>query len=209
LNSGAHRSVVAIGQEQSAGLLGADDIQEALMWQNSRDGYGIPSKLLHWTIALIIFGLIGLGWWMVGLDYYHPRYHSSLNLHKSLGMIALGLVLAKMLWRYVSPYPVLAKSLVGLPRKAATGMHHLLWLAMVLIPLTGYAISTSEGAGVDVFDWFTIPAWLPKNETLRDVVTVMHEWIAYAAGVLALLHAGAAIKHQFVDRDGTLRRMLW
>jgi cytochrome b561 len=62
---------------------------------------------------------------------------------------------------------------------------------------------------VDVFDWFTIPAWLPKNETLRDVVTVMHEWIAYAAGVLALLHAGAAIKHQFVDRDGTLRRMLW
>lgn len=179
------------------------------MWKNGPDRYGVPSKLLHWAIAALIFGLIGLGWWMVGLDYYHPRYHSSLSLHKSLGMIALGLVLAKILWRVVSPYPALAASLVGLQRKAAAAMHRLLWLAIVLIPVTGYAISTSEGAAVEVFDWFRIPAWLPKNETLRDIVTVMHEWIAYAAGVLALLHAGAALKHQFIDRDGTLRRMLW
>jgi cytochrome b561 len=179
------------------------------MWRNNPQGYGLVSKLLHWTVALLIFGLIGLGWWMVGLDYYHPQYHSSLSLHKSLGMIAMFVVLLKIVWRFLSPYPGLAANLSALQRRAAVSVHHLLWLAMILIPLTGYAISTSEGAGVSVFNWFEIPAWLPRSETLRDLVTKLHAWIAYGAGALALAHAVAALKHQFIDRDGTLRRMLW
>jgi cytochrome b561 len=179
------------------------------MLKNDRDRYGILSKLLHWTIATLIFGLIGLGWWMVGLNYYHPDYHSSLELHKSLGMVALAVVLLKLVWRFVSPPPALAATLLGTQRRIAIGTHHLLWLGMIVIPLTGYGISTAEGAGVAVFDWFEIPAWLPRSETLRDVVTELHEWAAYGIGALAILHALAALKHQFINRDGTLRRMLW
>jgi cytochrome b561 len=179
------------------------------MLKNSATAYGVVSRLLHWMIAVLMFGLIGLGWWMVGLNFYHPDYHSSLSLHKSLGMIALGLATMKIVWRILSPPPVLAATLTGTQRRLATGMHRLLWLGIIVVPLSGYGISTSEGAGVDVFDWFSIPAWLPRSETLRDMVTTLHEWVAYGIGAFALFHALAALKHQFVDRDGTLRRMLW
>lgn len=179
------------------------------MWKNTRERYGWPSKALHWSIGVLIIGLIGLGLWMVGLNYYHPWYHRSLELHKSLGMIVLALVAMKTFWRWWSPYPQLAATLTGWQRCSAAVVHGLLWAAMLLIPITGYGISTAEGQGVAVFEWFEIPAWLPKNDVLRKVVTALHEWIAYAAGLLVLMHAGAAIKHEFVDRDGTLRRMLW
>lgn len=179
------------------------------MLKNSPNEYGVISKLLHWVTALLIFGLIGLGWWMVGLNYYHPDYHSSLSLHKSLGMIALAIATMKIAWRVVTPPPLLAATLTGLQRRLATGMHHLLWFGILITPLSGYGISTSEGAGVEVFDWFAIPAWLPRSETLRDIVTVLHAWSAYGIGAFAVVHALAALKHQFVDRDGTLRRMLW
>ncbi|MFO1435760.1 MAG: cytochrome b [Gammaproteobacteria bacterium] len=178
------------------------------MWRNTPLGYGLLSKLFHWIIAALIFGLIALGWWMVGLDYYHPQYHSSLSLHKSLGMIVLLAVLLKAVWRFVSPYPQLSANLSALQQKAALSVHVLLWLAMIFIPLTGYAISTSEGAGVSVFNWIEVPAWLPRSETLRDIVTKVHAWIAYGGGALAIAHALAALKHQFIDGDGTLRRML-
>ena len=74
--------------------------------------------------------------------------------------------------------------------------------------LTGYAISTSEGRGVNVFGWFELPAWLPRSEMLRELATTTHEWLAYITAAVIVIHAAAALKHHFVDRDDTLKRML-
>ena len=82
-------------------------------------------------------------------------------------------------------------------------------MMMVLIPLTGYLVSTSEGEGIDLWGWFTVPAVVVAGEGLRDLAIETHYWCAYGTLAIAAVHAAAAVKHQFLDRDGTLRRMLW
>ena len=80
---------------------------------------------------------------------------------------------------------------------------------MIVIPLTGYLISTSAGDGISVFGMFEVPALVEKNVTLRDLAIAVHYYTAYGTAFLVVLHAGGALKHQFVDRDDTLRKMLW
>ena len=94
-------------------------------------------------------------------------------------------------------------------RIAATATHHTLYLMMLLIPLTGYLISTSKGDAVSFFGWFEIPAFFVVTERLRDVAIDVHFYASYGTAVIAAMHALAAVKHQFLDKDGTLRRMLW
>ena len=178
------------------------------MIRNSADAYGSISKLLHWSIALLIIGLIVLGAWMVTLTYFDPWYNRSLEWHKALGMIALGVVIVKAGWVLYSPAPELPNFVGGWQRAAAKVTHVLLFVMMFLIPVTGYLISTSAGQGVSVFGLVDIPVLVSKNERMRDIATALHDWLAYGTAVLVLAHAGAALKHQFVDRDGLLRRML-
>ena len=79
---------------------------------------------------------------------------------------------------------------------------------MVLIPVTGYLISTSEGDPVSVFGWLEVPAVAPQSDALRDAAIALHYYFAYGTVILAGLHALAAIKHHLVDRYGTLTKMV-
>jgi len=177
--------------------------------RNSPEQFGLLTKILHWMIAALILFLVWLGWYMVDLDYYHKWYNSSLHWHKSLGMIVLILAVIKIGWQFYTPPPAVVDNLKPWEEKAANGMHHLLILMMLLIPVTGYFISTSDGKSVEVFDWFALPALISKNETVRDLAIGLHFYLAYAVAFLAAGHAGAALKHQFIDKDGTLARMIW
>lgn len=179
------------------------------MLKDTPERYGVVTKCLHWTIAFGTIGLIGLGWYMVGLSYYDRGYNSALTWHKSLGMIVLALALLFVVWKQFSRSPRLPASISSAQRLAATAAHHLLFLMMILIPITGYLISTSAGMPIAIFDWFEIPALIPVGERLRDLAIDIHFYCAYGTGVLAAGHAAAALKHQFVDRDGILARMLW
>lgn len=179
------------------------------MFRSSESSYGVLTRLLHWLIALLIIGLIGLGWWMVGLSYYDSWYNRALDLHKALGMLALTLAAVKIAWVVYDEKPRLPDSIKPWERTAASAVHHLFYLLMLLIPVTGYVISTSAGAGISMFGWFDIPAPMPAGDTLRDIAIELHYWMAYATAALTLLHAAAALKHQFINRDGTLRRMIW
>ena len=178
------------------------------MWRNGRDRYGLVSISFHWTLALAFIGLVALGVWMVGLSYYDPWYNASLALHKAVGIVALALALAKFGWRFADPKPALAADLKRHERAGATAMHWLLNALIVLVPATGYVISTSEGAGIDMFGLFELPAILGKTEELRDLAIDLHYYLAYGGIALAAFHAGAALKHHFIDRGSTLRRML-
>ena len=176
---------------------------------NTQERYGLLTRILHWAIAVLILFLVWLGWYMVDLDYYHKWYNSSLVWHKSLGVIALVLALIKFGWQLYTPAPHAVGALKPWERKAATGMHHVLLLLMLFIPVTGYFISTSDGKPVEVFDWFSIPALISDNKSVRDWAIDLHFYMAYGIGLLAIGHAGAALKHQFIDKDGTLARMIW
>lgn len=178
------------------------------MWRNGRDRYGAVSIALHWVIAAAVLGLVALGAWMVGLTYFDPWYNRSLALHKAVGVAVLVLVAAKLGWRIADRHPGFAPEVRPFERAGATVMHRLLNAAMVLLPVTGYLISTSEGAGIDMFGAFELPALFAVPEAARDLAIDIHFYLAYGALALAAAHAGAALKHHFVDRGSTLRRML-
>jgi cytochrome b561 len=179
------------------------------MLKNSAERYGLVTKLLHWTIALAILGLIALGWYMVDLTYYDPWYHKTLSLHRVLGLGVLAAAIFFLLWQRVSRPPALPASIPRAQQLAAAAVHHLLFLMMLLLPVTGYLISTSAGQGIPVYGWFEVPVLVKVSEATRDLVIAIHYYCAYGTGVLAALHAAAALKHQFIDRDGVLARMLW
>ena len=174
----------------------------------SDPGYGPVTRALHWTVAVLIVALLWLGWYMMDLSYYDAWYYKSLNWHKSLGMVALVAGALTLCWAMGTRTPAPVASMAAWERTATRAVHGTLFAMMVAIPVTGYIVSTSAGAGVGVFGWFEIPALLPANERLRDVAITLHFYLAYITAALVLLHAGAALKHQFVDRDGVLRRIL-
>ena len=180
-----------------------------MLWKDDATRYGLVTKCLHWSIAGGIVGLIALGAYMVGLTYYDPWYHRALHWHRAVGVIVLGLALSFLLWKRLSPSPALPASVPAWQRKSATAVHHILVLAMVLMPVTGYLVSTSAGQPIPMFGGFELPVLLRVGESTRDLLIQVHYYCAYGTLGLAAMHAGAAFKHQFVDRDGILARMLW
>ncbi len=179
------------------------------MLKNTPERYGLVAKLLHWSIALSILGLIGLGWYMVDLTYYDPWYNKTLSLHRVVGLAVLAAAIFYLLWQRVSRSPALPASIPRAQQLAAAAVHHLLFLMMLLLPVTGYLISSSAGQGIPVYGWFEVPALVQVSEATRDLVIAIHYYGAYGTGILAAVHAAAALKHQFIDRDGVLARMLW
>ena len=177
--------------------------------RNTRTDYGLVARLLHWSIAILIVGLIALGWYMVDLTYFDKWYNVSLAIHKGFGMVVLALSVVFVGWRFVSPAPEFQAELKPWERVAATIMHHALYAMMLLIPVTGYFISTSAGKPIDIFGWFEIPPVIDVDKNLRDLAIELHYYLGYGTGALICLHAGAALKHQFIDRHGTLARMIW
>ena len=112
------------------------------MLRNSATRYGLISRLFHWLIAVLMIGLIGLGWWMVRLDYYDPNYGVALMLHRSFGMALLSLACLQIAWKLVSPSPPIQTAIALWQRIAARGMHGLLLLLIVAIPVSGYLLTT-------------------------------------------------------------------
>lgn len=180
-----------------------------MLIRNTGDRYGLVSKALHWMLALLMLGLVWLGWVLVDMGYYDRWYYTVEAAHVSFGMLVLALAVFKLVWMLYSPAPAPQAELKPWERGAARLVHWVLFLSMFLIPVTGYLTSTSDGKGVAMFEWFEIPAVVPVSTTLRDWSVDVHFYAAYGMLVLAMLHASAALKHQLIDRHGTLKRMLW
>ena len=179
------------------------------MLKNTAFSFGLVTRVLHWLVAAGIIGLIWLGWWMVGLSYYEPWYHDSLQLHKAFGLLVLILALALVFWRFAGKRPLPSGSMAPWEITASKVMHFALFALMIAVPVTGYIITTSEGQGVSMFGWFEVPAVMPKSDATRDLAIAIHYYFAYAGIALVVGHAGAALKHHFINRDDTLKRMSW
>jgi len=177
-----------------------------LRLRNPTDSYGLISILLHWLIAAAAVGLFALGTWMVELGYYDRWYRSAPQLHKSTGVLMFGVLLVRLAWRHASPGP----RPIGSPLqvRVASAVHGLLYLLLLALMLSGYLISTADGRGIAVFDLFRLPATLSGGQGQADLAGQLHRLLGYAMMALAALHAGAALKHHFIDRDRTLKRML-
>lgn len=178
------------------------------MIKNSESSYGAVSKVVHWVIALCIIFLIWLGWWMVDLSFYSSWYYTAPKLHKALGIVVFLLAAAKLVWHTVSPPPGLQKELSGLEKAGAKIAHFLLLASMFVIPVTGYLQTTVKGEGVSMFGLFDLPALYRSSESLRDLAIDVHYYFSYILVAVIAAHAGAALKHQFIDKKQTLRRII-
>lgn len=183
--------------------------EKVIMWRDDERSYGLVAILLHWTVALGVIGLFVLGIWMVGLTYYDPWYNQAPNWHRSLGMLLLGVLLLRFVWRLWLPRPAPEPAHKPWERMLGHAAHVTLNLLTLAVIVAGYLISSADGRAVEVFDWFGVPALFDGFERQESLAGDWHRWLAYALIGLAALHALAALKHHFVDRDRTLKRILW
>ncbi|HUE90892.1 cytochrome b [Pseudomonas sp.] len=178
-----------------------------MQWRNSSSHYGLVSILLHWLVAVAVFGLFGLGYWMVGLDYYSSWYKTAPDLHKSIGLVLFAVMLGRVLWRWLSPPPSALPNHGRVTRLASKLGHGFLYLGLLVLMLSGYLISTADGRPIEVFGLFSVPATLTAIPDQEDVAGLVHEYLAWTLVIFAGIHALAALKHHFIDRDRTLVRM--
>lgn len=176
--------------------------------RNTSARYGWVSIVLHWGVALVVFGLFALGLWMVGLDYYSTWRKDAPDLHKSIGITLFAIMLVRIVWRLISPPPPPLASYSRLTRIGAAFGHAFLYLGLFAVMIAGYLISTADGVGIPVFGLFEIPAVVSGLPDQADTAGVVHLYLAWVLVVFAGLHGVAAFKHHFIDRDATLTRML-
>lgn len=179
-----------------------------MMFGNTRQAYGVVSIGLHWLMALLVIGLFLLGLYMTDLDYYDSWYQLAPDIHRSLGIILVGLLLFRLLWRLITPQPEPVGHDPRILQRLAVLIHWGLYLLLLAIAVSGYLISTADGRGIEVFDWFTVPALLPPVDNMEDVAGEVHWLLALAMMSLVGIHSLAALKHHFIDRDPTLMRMI-
>ena len=179
------------------------------MLKNTKTAYGWISILLHWVMALTIAGMFGLGLYMVELTYYDAWYKGSLDLHKSIGILLLGLLLLRTLWRSININPDSADKHASKFEVTSAHLVHLaLYLLMFTLMISGYLISTADGRGIMVFEVFSVPAIPFSVANQEDIAGEIHEILAWVLVVLAGIHALAAVKHHVINKNNTLVRML-
>lgn len=174
---------------------------------NTPDQYGILAIVFHWVSAICVVGLFVLGYWMVTLDYYDLWYTQGPWWHKGLGILLGGWLLARFVWKICNPHP----RALGKHRcfnRLVSLVHHFLYLLLLLIFVTGYLIVSADSQPIDVFGWFNFPADWQIFDTQETFMGDWHRWLAYVLAAIVVLHVFGALKHHFIDRDDTLRRML-
>ncbi|GHF94058.1 cytochrome b [Thalassotalea marina] len=178
------------------------------MIKNTTTRYGLLTIIIHWLVALAVVGLFALGYWMVDLNYYSTWYQTAPNIHKSVGILLFTVMLVRVLARVFQQKPVPLEQHSALEKKLAHTAHYLMYVGLFIIMLSGYLISTADGRPIEVFGLIEVPALGSFVENQEDIAGEIHEYFAYGLMVLVLLHAGAALKHHFIDKDQTLNRML-
>ena len=169
--------------------------------------YTRTAKSLHWAMAILLFGLLALGFYMHDLPL-SPEKLQLYSWHKWAGVTAFLLVLVRLAWRVAHRPPALPASMPKLMQLAAHAGHLALYLLMLAIPLSGWLMSSAKGFQTVWFGILPIPDLLEKNKELGAQLAEVHEALAILFILTLLAHIGAALKHHFIDKDDILTRML-
>lgn len=168
--------------------------------------YTRTAVFLHWLVALLIACGFTLGTYMVDL-HISPRKLRLYSYHKWIGITVLALVLIRLVWRLTHRPP----PAVPMPRwqlRTAQATHYLLYALMIATPVCGWLYSSASGYPVVYLKLWQLPDLVHKNRDLAKVLVEIHGFLGWSIFWVVLLHMAAALKHHFIDRDDTLRRML-
>ncbi len=176
------------------------------MLRSTKNTYGLIAKALHWSTALIILGLLSLGFYMDGLAF-SPFKLALYGWHKSFGILVLMLLALRVIWRFTNAHLLALPSHQAWERVLAKLIHILLYAAMIGMPLSGWIMSSAAEFPVPFFGLFDLPALTGKDEALFKLMKEVHEVSAFVIIGIVGLHVAGALKHHFIDGDETLQRM--
>ena len=166
---------------------------------------------LHWLLGLMILGSFAMGLYMTDLPL-SPQRLKLYNWHKWAGVVVLTLSFLRLVWRLTHRPPELpvavAAAMPPWQHWAHHGTHYALYALFFAVPLLGWAYSSAAGFPIVVFGVLPLPDFMPVDKALAELIKPWHGYAAYALAALVVLHVAAALKHQLIDRDGLLTRML-
>jgi len=162
---------------------------------------------LHWLIALLILATLPLGLYMSDLPL-SPYKLKLYSWHKWIGITVLMLAILRVLWRSGHTPPRLSDLTPRWQRIISHTVHILLYVLLFAVPLSGWLMSSAKGVQTVWFGVVPLPDLVGKDKALGELLTEVHETLNYILIGLIVIHIAAAIKHHFIDRDATLRRIL-
>ncbi|MEM7378662.1 MAG: cytochrome b/b6 domain-containing protein [Pseudomonadota bacterium] len=177
--------------------------------------YSDLAIVLHWLIAASILGLLAVGKFMVSLEANDPLRFELTQWHKTFGLLVLGLSVIRLLWRATHTPPAIDYVAPAWQHRAASATHVLLYALTFLLPVTGWIMVSASPLNIDtlIFGVLEVPHLppfdtLPNRDEIAEHFAEYHELASHALIVLLLMHAGAALKHHLIEKDGVLLRML-
>lgn len=171
----------------------------------STDRFPLLSRLLHWSMAVLILAMLFIGIGMVSTT--SPRYFELLSIHKTIGIVILALVAIRLINRLVNPPPPLPRDLPSWQALMAKVSHYVLYVLMFVLPLIGWAMLSAGGYPIVIFGAIHLPAILPHDVAVFAVLRTTHTILAITLFATFLAHLGAALFHGFVRRDHVLQSM--
>lgn len=167
--------------------------------------YTTPAIAMHWLLALLLLTTFFVGIYMNNLPV-SPQRLKMINWHKWAGVMVLVLSALRLLWR-LRNRPPSELLMPAWQKRAAKLTHGALYLLFFAVPLSGWAYSSAAGFPIVWFGVLPLPDFVAANRAVAEAIKPLHGWLAGALATLVVAHVAAALKHQFIDRDGLLSRM--
>ena len=170
-------------------------------------GYPASSKWLHWAVAACVLSIIPVG---IAMNWVSegPTQDTLYNLHKSLGVLILLLMILRLVNRLMVGAPAPDPDLARWQKAASSAVHGLLYVLLFAMSIAGYLANSAYGAKTPFFGLFELPMIIGKNEALSEKLFALHRYTGWFVAILVLMHIGAALQHHVIHRDNVLRRML-
>lgn len=177
-----------------------------------RHGYALPARLLHWLTAVAIFAALGLGLWMTRLpaetEAEVATVFRAYSVHKTIGIAALALGMALILWVMLRPGPGPLHAERMMETFLARLTHRLLWIGLLTLPVTGLLYhSAAPGFAPILWPFGQALPFVPADEALALAFRNLHEAAGWLLMAALALHVAGTMKHLLIDRDATLARM--
>ncbi|WP_176597146.1 MULTISPECIES: cytochrome b [Sphingobium] len=169
------------------------------------DRYSNVARALHWILAILIIFNLFLGFAHDAL----PKDWKVMPVHKSIGLTVLALTVARILWRFTRETPPLPAAMPAWEKGAAHATHFAFYAFMLLVPLTGWIMSSAGDRPLNWFFLFDVPKFaVSKGDAIVGISGEAHEVLGFVWAALIVVHVLAALRHHFILKDGVLRRMI-
>lgn len=178
------------------------------MLRNTRISWGALSRVFHWSLGLVIIGMLAYGWWMNHIAATPDRFFYR-SIHADIGYVVLLLMIARLIWRSVNLMPAPPANSPAWEQLAARVSHAALYGVTILVATLGWAHAGAHKP--DYADWFglfRVPQFTSTNKESADFFEHWHIYMAYVLIALVAIHILAALYHHFIKRDDVMSLMI-